>query len=471
MAAPSPVPGQPQLGLNYRIVAAAAGASALFLAALDFSINVSLPIFRDSLDETLVSVQWIIIIYHASRSGTGFIAGRLADTIGLKRVLLAGIVFYTASVAIISLQGSLSPIVGLRFPQGIGVAILFTVGPAVVARAFGPERRGTALGVTLGAMGAGQMAGTLGGGWLALNIGWEAIFWARIPIGIATFALVFIGVREVRSRNQQFDWAGATSIFAFLFTVVLALSFARLDGWFALRPVMLYLGSLALGVSVVYRHRTSLHPVFPGALLRVNQFRAGVLSNLVVTTGTFVMWFLFPFFVADVLERSVLILGALLATMAGATLVGSAIGGWVADMFGDRKSTIAGAAVSAAGLWFVGVMNGDSAVLLVALAAGIMGFGFGVHQASVYALTMRRVEGHHAGSASAALAVAQTIGTAASIAVMTSLLAWRESGSGLGIGSESFLDAYAFVLPVAAIVTLAGGVLALIGFRRTATAQ
>jgi MFS family permease len=461
-----------ETSFKFRVLAAAAGSAALFLAALDFSINVSLPVFRDSLNETLVSVQWIIIIYHAARSGTGFIAGHLADTVGLKRVLLFGVIIYTASVAVISLQGSLAPVVALRVPQGIGVAILFTVGPAVVARAFGPQRRGTALGVTLGAMGAGQMAGTLGGGWLSLNIGWEAIFWARVPIGIATFALVLVAVREARSSRSPFDWRSGGTVFVFLFVLVLALSFARIDGWFALRPVLLYIGSAAVLALVAWRHRVSLHPVFPASLLRETAFRAGVASNLLVTTGTFVMWFLFPFFVSDVMDRSTLVLGALLATMAGSSLLGSTAGGWVADMIGDRKSTVAGAAIAASGLMLVGGMTGASAVVAVAGAGALLGFGFGAHQAAVYALTLRHTAPEQAGAASAALAVAQTVGTVMSIAIMTSLFSWRVGQSGSAPGSGQFLDAYGVVLPVAAAVTLAGGLVALItaGLRRRSVA-
>ena len=453
--------------MRFRVLAATAGGAALFLAALDFSINVSLPVFRDSLNETLISVQWIIIIYHAARSGTGFIAGHLADTVGLKRVLLFGIVLYTASVAIIALQGSLAPVVALRVPQGIGVAILFTVGPAIVAKAFGPERRGTALGVTLAAVGAGQMAGTLGGGWLSLNIGWEAIFWVRVPIGVATFALVFVGVRETRRAGNAFDWSAAASVFVFLFVLVLGLSFARIDGWLAVRPTLLYIGSAATLGLVVWRHRASLHPVFPVSLLRVVEFRAGVLSNLVVTTGTFVMWFLFPFFVTDVMGRSALVLGALLATMAGASLVGSAVGGWVADRAGDRKGTLIGAAIAAAGLWLVGGMTGASDTITVIGAVAILGLGFGGHQAAVYALTLRRAETRNAGAASAALAVAQTLGTVLSIAVMTSLLGWQQGRSESISGGGQFLDAYGVVLPIAAITTLVGGLVALITFGGT----
>ncbi len=454
--------------MRLRILAATAGGAALFLAALDFSINVSLPVFRDSLNETLVTVQWIIIVYHAARSGTGFIAGHLADTIGLKRVLLAGIILYTVSVAIISLQGSLAPIVGMRVPQGIGVAILFTVGPAIVAKAFGPERRGTALGVTLAAMGAGQMAGTLGGGWLSLNIGWEAIFWARVPIGIATFALVAFGVRESKGARIGFDLTAAAAIFLFLFMLVLAFSFARIDGWLALRPLALYAVTIVIGVVMAWRQRVSLHPVFPISLLHIPQFRAGVASNLVVTIGTFVMWFLFPFFVTDVLGRSTLALGALLATMASATLLGSSTGGWFADRTGDSKTTVLGAAVAAGGLWFAGSMTGATQLLVVFAAVGLLGFGFGVHQAAVYALTLRRTETRYAGSASAALAVAQTVGTVLSISIMTSVLALRERQFAAGDGSlaSPFLSAYGDVLLIAAVVTLVGGMIALASRQR-----
>ena len=355
----------------------------------------------------------------------------------------------------------------MRVPQGIGVAILFTVGPAIVAKAFGPEHRGTALGVTLGAMGAGQMAGTLGGGWLSLNIGWEAIFWARVPIGIATFILVVLGVRETKRARSRFDVVAAVTIFLFLFALVLAFSFARIDGWVSLRPVALYAITVATGAVMIWRQRVSVHPVFPTSLLRIPQFRAGVASNLVVTVGTFVMWFLFPFFVTDVLGRSTLALGALLATMAFATLLGSSTGGWFADRAGDRKTTVFGAAVAAGGLWFAAGMSGGTQLALVFTGVALLGFGFGIHQASVYALTLRRTDTRYAGSASAALAVAQTVGTVLSISIMTSVLGLRERQIGTGAqDSMPFLPAYGDVLMLAAMVTLAGGMVALLTMQR-----
>lgn len=411
-----------------------------------------------------MTVQWIIIIYHAARSGTGFIAGSIADIFGLKRILLFGIILYTASVAIISLQGSLAPIVALRVPQGIGVAILFTVGPALVARAFGPERRGTALGVTLGAMGAGQVAGTLGGGLLALSIGWEAIFWARVPFGIGILLLAIFGIRDVigsdaKTLTRKFDWPGAAVLFVFLFALVLSLSFARIDGWGAERPIYFYISTLAIGSIFVWRQKTAVHAVFPNSLLRNSGFVNGALSNFLVTAGTFVMWFLFPFFVSDVLGRSTVALGAMLASMAAATLAGAASGGWLADRFGDRSTTLGGALIAAAGAGSMALMTESTGLAVVAALAVALGIGFGAHQAAVYALTLRAIDVRHSGAASASLAVAQTLGTVTSIAVLTSALSWRQSSYESENAASSFLNAYGDVMVIAALVTIAGGLI------------
>ena len=439
------------------------GGAGLFLVALDFSINVSLPTMRDSLGASLVTVQWIIILYHATRSGTGFGAGGIGDRFGLKRLFVAGVVAYTLTVGLISLQGSLGAVVSIRLLQGIGAGALFIAGPALVARAFGRPRRGTALGVTLAALALGQVTATLGGGWLSQNIGWQAIFWARVPIGavvlIAAFALPKDERRTGEARARQpFDWTGAGLLFAAMFLLILALSFARLHGWLGALPVGLGAASaVLLLVSWAWQARAA-NPILPPRLLRLPAFRAGAVSNLLATVASFVMWFLFPFYVADALGRGPLVLGALLAAMSAAGFVGSSAGGWLADRIGDRRSTFAGAALTAAGLASVGTLGGDATVAEVVLRVALVGFGFGFHQGAVYALTMRAAPREHAGAGAAMLAVAQTIGTVASIAIMTSVLAWRRDAVAASLSDTgAFLEGYRYACLVAAGVAVAAG--------------
>jgi hypothetical protein len=113
--------------------------------------------------------------------------------------------------------------------------------------------------------------------------------------------------------------------------------------------------------------------------------------------------------------------------------------------------------VAAVGLVVVGAMDSGAAVTTVGLAAGLLGLGFGVHQAAVYTLTLRKTGPPHAGAASATMAVTQTVGTVTSIAVMTSLLAWQQT-PGAGVNEDGgFLTAFRPVMLIAAAVTAAGG--------------
>ncbi|MBT6707544.1 MAG: MFS transporter [Chloroflexi bacterium] len=445
-----------------QILAIFIGSGALFLGALDFSINVNLPRFRSDLGETIISVQLIIIMYHGARSGTGFVAGGVADRFGIKWPLIAGIVLYTTAVGLISLQDSLSPIAALRIPQGIGVAILFTLAPALVARAFGSSRRGAALGVTLAAMGLGTFVGTLGGGLLGQEIGWPAIFWARIPIGIALLLASLVALngnlaKSVQDRtNHRFDLPGSLTVFATLFAFVLAMSFARVEGWLTPLPLVLFALTFVLGLVFAKGKKSGRFTIFPAGLTAFSGFKSGTLSNLLLTIASFVMWFLFPFYVADVMGRSGFTLGALLALMAGMNFLGSGIAGWLADRVGDRPITFIGTILTATGLVFVGTAGENPEMSRVVISTAVLGLGFGMHQAAVYALTLRGTPSEYAGSTSAALTVSQTIGTVMSIALMTSLLNWRQESQ-----SATFAEAYQFAYFIAAGISVISGLIVL----------
>lgn len=463
-----PTPGAPEIsasGSRERLLTVVVASAGLFLVALDFSINVSLPTMRDSLGASLISVQGIIIFYHASRSGLAPAAGGLGDSFGLRRVFLWGVVAYTAAVGLIALQDSLGAIIGLRVLQGVGAAVLFTTGPALVVRAFGPERRGTALGVTLAAVSAGQLTATLGGGFLSETIGWEAIFYARVPIGAAVLAIgLFALSREspesnLESGSGRFDWSGAVVLYGALFTLVAVISFARLDGLFSGLVIGLAVLTALLFAAFNYLQRRALRPVLPRGLWSAPGFAVGGISNVLLFVASFLTWFLFPFFITDVLGRGALAVGAMLAVVAGASTASSIVGGWLADRIGDRVITATGAAVTAVGLLWISGLDAESSLPGIALRVGLAGTGFGLHQAAVYSLAMRRTRPENAGAGSAVLAVAQTIGTPLSIAFGMVIFNWREGRAleaGIGVTDSfvgAFQDAY---LAAAAVAVLAG---------------
>ncbi|MCH8816483.1 MAG: MFS transporter [Chloroflexi bacterium] len=459
-----------------RLLTVVVASSGLFLVALDFSINVSLPTMRDSLGASLISVQGIIIFYHASRSGLAPAAGGLGDSFGLRRVFLWGVVAYTVAVGLISLQDSLGAIIGLRVLQGVGAAVLFTTGPALVVRAFGRARRGTALGVTLASVSAGQLTATLGGGFLSEAIGWEAIFYARVPIGLAVLAIgLFALSRDPRKRDlgnggRRFDWSGAAVLYGALFALVAVISFARLDGLLSGLVIGLAVLTALLFAGFNYLQRRARWPVLPRGLWSAPGFAAGGVSNVLVFVASFLTWFLFPFFVTDVLGRGALAIGAMLAVVAGASTAGSIIGGWLADRIGDRVVTAAGAAVTAVGLLWIAGLDAEVSLPGIAVRVGLAGAGFGLHQAAVYSLAMRRTRPDHAGAGSAVMAVAQTIGAPLSITFGMAIFTWREDlALRAGIGAtDAFVGAFHDAYLAAAVVAVLAGLVVVTVRRRGA---
>ena len=76
-----------------------------------------------------------------------------------------------------------------RALQGVGGAFMFATALALLASAYSGRDRGTAFGLWGATTGAAVAVGPLVGGVLTEGIGWEAIFFVNVPIGIAAIAL------------------------------------------------------------------------------------------------------------------------------------------------------------------------------------------------------------------------------------------------------------------------------------------
>ena len=430
----------------------------LFIAALDFSINVSLPVFRESMNIDIVFVLWIIIIYHAARSGTGFIAGIYSDYFGIKLLALLGISFYTISVGLIGLQNDLFEVVLLRVPQGIGAAILFTLGPALISKTFGSKQKGAALGFTLTAVAIGQMAGVLLGGWISDEFGWKYIFYMRIPFGLLVFVFTLIGLRTLDETHlpSQKPPSFESSIFLFLgiFSAILFIGCLITNGLISITTMSSLITSVSMFFLFFKRDQHKTNKLVTFSLSQKNlEIILGGGSNLLVTTGTFIMWFLFPFYVTDIVRESGLMIGFLLGLLSFSSLLGYITGGLLSDQIGDKFTTIVGSIISAAGLLLILITLNNGNLSLIQLATIVHGLGFGIHQGSVYALNLRNTGGHSTGLFSATLSVSQTMGTVFSIALFGSLFVW------ISDTYDNTLLAYKLSFILASIITLLGGII------------
>ncbi|HEY8077888.1 MAG TPA: MFS transporter, partial [Labilithrix sp.] len=187
-----------------------------FVAALSTSlVAIAAPVMARDLHATPADVGWVLTAYLLAISCLLAAAGRLADLFGRKRVYITGFTVFTTASLACSVAPTLETLVAARVVQGIGAAALMASGPAIITRAFPPERRARGLGMQLAATYSGLTLGPTIGGALASAIGWHAVFVAiasAAGVGLVV-TLALLPNDEAASKDASVD-AGGAALFA-----------------------------------------------------------------------------------------------------------------------------------------------------------------------------------------------------------------------------------------------------------------
>ena len=463
---------------------AVAATLGMFLAALDTSVNVALPAMTDDLGVDLQSIQWVIVAFIATQAALVMGAGSFGDRFGLRPVYIFGATTYLAAMFFIAFSPNLETLVSFRVLQAVGTGSLFAVSPALAARVFPASRRGLSMGFTVGSQALGMLAGTIGAGFLVGWIGWEWIFLGRTPFAVIAIVLgvYFLEGKRKESSNIEnsgpaFDVTGAVLLVGGLLSLIIGLRLGRSFGWES-PAVLALLTSAPMFLITFWRvERKAPWPVLPGYLLRIRGFTISSVSMFLANLGVFVIWFIFPFYVADSLGGGTLMLGLMLATLAFFNTISSGAGGWLCDRFNYLPVGVGGLLVMAAGLFTMSLLNTESNSWEVALGIGVVGAGLGLFQAAAYSLMLGSVPSERFGTAGAALSLSQSCGRVLAVAVIGGIFGWRADHHllGLAIGPEAdglaFIKAFKDVFVIGSSIGLLGAVVFLIGgWRQTRTA-
>ena len=459
------------------MVAVAAGLG-MFLAALDIALNVALPSLTEDFDTDLQTVQWVIVAFVATRAALVMGAGSFGDRFGLKPVYLFGVTTYLVSMFFIAISPDLGTMVGFRVLQALGTGCLYAVSPAIIARIFPAQRRGLGMGFTASSQALGMLAGTLGAGLLVRWFDWEAVFLGRVPFAIIALVLAFRFMsREDRSDSESpFDLTGTVTMIGVLLSLVIGLRLGRSEGWTSSEVLALLSLAPVLLIAFWKLEGRAKWPVLPLHLLRVRGFIVSASSMFVAHLGVFVIWFIFPFYIAHTLGRGPFALGVMLAVMALLNTGFSGAGGWLSDRIGTLPVGVAGMLVMAGGLIYMGFLDGSSGLDQVGLRIAVIGIGLGLFQAAAYASMLDSVAPERFATASAALSLAQASGTVLSVAVIGGIFDLSEehhlgslTGSGLPLAEQeakAFIQAFQDVLRLGAAIAIVGAGVFLLGQRK-----
>ncbi|WP_404339484.1 MFS transporter [Sphingomonas sp. MMS12-HWE2-04] len=180
------------------------------LAFIDGSVtNVALPAIGQDLHATPAELQWTINAYLLPLSALLLMGGAAGDHYGRRKLLIGGIGLFVVASLACAVASDLNLLLAARAVQGIGAAILLPNSLATLSNAFTGEERGRAIGTWAAASAIAGAVGPPLGGWLVDAIGWRAIFFVNLPLGLAAIFVAWRYVRESADGALPLDWPGA----------------------------------------------------------------------------------------------------------------------------------------------------------------------------------------------------------------------------------------------------------------------
>ena len=150
---------------------------ALFFGVLNASaIGVVLPDIASDMSVDTGQLSWLMTGFLLIYGITIPFYGRLADRYGARPLFLLGVAVFSVGSLLSALAPNFSFLLVARIIQAIGGAAVPGLGMTLASRAYGPESRGTVLGVVAATIGLAGAIGPLIGGALSELFGWQYIF-------------------------------------------------------------------------------------------------------------------------------------------------------------------------------------------------------------------------------------------------------------------------------------------------------
>lgn len=411
--------------------ALAALALSMLLSALGVSIaNVGLPAIAQAFAAPVRAVQWIVLAYLLVVTALVVGAGRLGDTLGRRRLLLAGLATYTAGAGLCGLAPTLWLLVGGRAVQGIGAAVMMALTMAMAGAAGPKERTGRAMGLLGSMTAAGTALGPSLGGLLIAGFGWRALFFGQVPAGLLAWWLArrYLPADHASEwpHGARFDYWG-TAVLAMTLTAF-ALAMTRGKGTAGLLVLA------CVGLAGFYAtEKAAPAPLVSVSLLRSPVLSGALLMSTLVTTvvmGTLVVG---PFYLARGLGLGAAQVGMVMSCGPAVAALAGVPAGLAVDRFGHWSATLAGLAAMAVGAGMLPALASRFGVPGYVAPLGILTAGYALFQAANNTALMAGVAAEQRGAVSGVLNLSRNLGLISGASFMGAVFAHASSSVEAGV--------------------------------------
>jgi len=393
---------------------------------LDVSVvNVAIRPIGDALGGGVAGLQWIVNAYTIAFAAFILSAGAVGDRIGARRVFVAGFALFTAASALCGLAPNLGALIAARAVQGAGAAVLVPCSLILLNHAYEePHERARAVGFWAAGASVALSAGPLIGGALIATLGWRAIFFINVPVGLMGIRLALRHARETPpAPGHRLDLPGQVAAVLALGVLAGATIEGGRLGW--TEPVVLAgfaVAVAALGAFLAIEAR-SRAPMLPLGFFRSRTFSAASAMGLLLNIAVYGLIFVLSLYFQRGQGRSALETGLAFAPMTGIVMATNVGAGRLARRLGARAVMLGGAVLAAAGCFALLTVDADTAYLAMVVQLVAFGAGVGLVVPLMTSELLGSVDRARSGAASGTLNTMRQTGSVIGVALYGSLIA------------------------------------------------
>jgi EmrB/QacA subfamily drug resistance transporter len=356
--------------------------TAIFMGALDQTIvATAMPAIVRSLDG-FTSYAGVVSAYLIASTVILPIGGKLSDVYGRKRLLIIGMLWFTAASLLCGVAGSMTQLIVFRAIQGLGAGLMQAAATTTIADLYPPARRGRAIGLLSTLSVLASVIGPVLGGYLADGPGWRYVFLINLPVGLLGAAVTwryFPRIHRAKIEDFRIDYWGAVTLALGVVPMLLALhDIGEKGGWDASSLGLLALGAAFVGLFLFVETKAA-HPIVPLPVFRDSIIAIGLLNTALSMAAIYSVTLFVPLFMQSVLHTSAQLSGEILLPLTATFgITATATGFLVGKINRYKHLALAGTAVAVVGCLLLAQATPESSRLSLLLYSMFTGFGLAV---------------------------------------------------------------------------------------------
>ena len=389
--------------------------SSFLVPFMGSSLNLALPEISKAFSFKAVTLTWMSTAYLMSSAIFQVPFARIADLIGRRKVFEWGVFIFSLSTILAGLAPTGFVILALRVVAGLGSAMVFGTGTAILTSVFSPAQRGKALGINSAIVYSSLASGPFFGGLMTHYWGWQSIFFVCGSFGLIVILLsrLFLRAEWIESKGEKFDYTGSIVYASGLFSLIYG--FTKLPNIIGF--IWLFAGIISFSVFVFYEKKQKA-PVFNVRLFSGNRvFALSSLAALINYASTAAVAFMLSLYLQYIKGFDSRHAGLILIIQACVQSLFSLFSGKLSDKIAPPVLATIGMILSFSGLSGLCFIHAETPIYVLVIILLTLGMGFGIFSSPNTNVIMSSVEKKYYGQASATTGTVRLTGQAFSMGI------------------------------------------------------